>query len=254
MKKNNYGINSFLILFLLMAQLLCSQESGSYKWSIAPVTGLKTIKSLVIYDFGLQIAYSFNSSQRLRLEGGYRTSAPNLIQNWGSRETNMKSNINSVTSGLSYEWFPMVSFGSDSKILKQIKVFTGVSYLTNPVYAFDVSLTEAVSWGAITFTPEEVGSVATTITTNKTQPFIGLGYDTFNLGKKLSFGVNGGMLYQGKPQVTMVATNMLKPTETQAERFESNLQVYQFSPFVQLFLQFNLDKSQNKDHEKNNLK
>jgi hypothetical protein len=38
----------------------------------------------------------------------------------------------------------------------------------------------------------------------------------------------------------MVATNMLKPTEESAARFEQNLESYQFSPFIQLLIQFNL--------------
>jgi hypothetical protein len=85
-----------------------------------------------------------------------------------------------------------------------------------------------------------VGNVATTISTNKVQPFVGLGYDTFYNSNNVSFSINGGFLYQGKPEVTMVATNMLKPTEESAARFEQNLESYQFSPFIQLLIQFNL--------------
>jgi hypothetical protein len=152
----------------------------------------------------------------------------------------MKSNIHSPIFAGNYEWNPFVYYGNENRYLLPIKILGGISFLTNPTYSFDVSVTEAVSWGSINFSPEEIGSVATTITTNKVQPFLGAGYDTFYLGKKISFAVNGGVLYQGKPHVVMTATNMLKPTETQAEKFESNLKVYQFSPFVQIVIQYNL--------------
>jgi hypothetical protein len=240
MKKKKYDNYHFLFLGLLMTHLLHSQTDSAYKWSVAPVVGVKAIKSLVLYDFGVQFAHSIGTGQRLRLETSYRTSAPNLIQNWGKREMNMRSNIHSFIAAANYEWNPFVYYGTENRYLLPVKILGGISYLTNPTYSFDVSVTEAVSWGSINFSPEEIGSVATTITTNKAQPFVGAGYDTFYLGKKLSFGVNGGVVYQGKPRVVMTATNMLKPTETQAERFESNLQVYQFSPFVQVFVQYNL--------------
>jgi hypothetical protein len=240
MKKKKYFNYPFLFLSLLMIQLLHSQRESPYKWSIAPVVGVKAIKTLVLYDFGVQFARTINPAQRLRLETSYRTSAPNLIQNWGRREMNMKSDIHSYIIAANYEWNPFVYYGTENKYLIPVKLLGGISYLTNPTYSFDVSVTEAVTWGSISFSPEEIGSVATTITTNNAQPFLGAGYDTYYLGKKLSFGVNGGVLYQGKPHVVMTATNMLKPTETQAERFESNLKVYQFSPFVQVFIQYNL--------------
>lgn len=235
--KNNLLLKTYcVIIFCCLMQATNAQDS---LWSVGPVAGFKAIKSLVIYDFGVQASRTISTGQRLRLEASYRTSAPNLKQNWGAIPMNMKSNIGSVMLGAGYEWFPYVKSGGRNSLLKSLKVIGGAWYLDKPAYDFDASLQNPLIWGDFTFSPEEIGSVATNIQTNKFQPYLGAGYDEFYLGKQISFSVNGGFLYQGKPEVTMVATNMLKPTEESAPRLEQNLASYQFAPFIQLLLQYN---------------
>jgi hypothetical protein len=235
--KNKLILKTYLVIsFCCLFQVANAQDS---LWSVGPVAGFKAIKSLVIYDFGVQASRTVSIGQRLRLEASYRTSAPNLKQNWGAIPMNMKSNIGSVMFGAGYDWFPYVKSGTRSALLKSLKVTAGVWYLDKPTYDFDASLQNPLVYGDFTFKPEEIGSVATNITTNKVQPYLGVGYDEFYLRKQISFSVNGGFLYQGKPDVTMVATNMLKPTEESAPRLEQNLASYQFAPYIQLLLQYN---------------
>ncbi len=239
MRTKFYLKTYFLISSCFMLQLANAQINDS-EWSIGPVAGFKAIKSLVIYDTGISLSRSISEGKRLNVEVGYRFSGPTLEQNWGSRKINMETDISSLMLGASYHWFPFLSNSSRGSFLESVKVIGGVWYLNNPDYKFVGYLDEPIVWGEVMFTPEEVGNVTTVIATNKLQPFVGLGYDNFYKTNKISFSVNGGILYQGKPEVTMVATNMLKPTEESAERFEQNLSSYQFSPFIQLLIHFNL--------------
>lgn len=223
--------------------LLPEKEAEVQKqvWSLGSINGLKTIKSLFIYDLGLNLTRSLGEGQRVSLESSYRFSDPKLTQNWGRRSMNMKAEIGTFVVGASYEWFPFVwRRTSDSDFFQSLKVISGFWYVHNPVYSFDTSLAGSVQVGTFTFSPEEVGSVFTTITTHKIQPFLGLGYDPFYLGKKISFIVKGGGLYQGPPKVAMSAYNMLTPTAGQASRFQSNLSDYQIIPFAQALIQINL--------------
>lgn len=251
MKKKCYVKIYFVTSLCLLLQIVSAQSivSNSLKtnegakgsrWSIGPVTGFKMIKSLVIYDFGIQLSHSVSTGKRVRVEVSYRSAGSNLAQNWGRIPMNMKTDIGSVLLGAGYDWFPFVASGKHTNFIKSIKVIGGAWYVNKPEYNFEASLVDPLVWGAITFSPDEIGAVATTIKTNKVQPFLGLGYDSFYIAKNINFIINGGILYQGKPQVTMVATNMLKPTEESAARLEHNLASYQFSPFVQLLFQFNL--------------
>lgn len=239
MRTKFYVKTYFLISSCLMLQLANAQFKDSV-WSIGPVAGFKSIKSLVVYDMGISVKRSISRGNRVNIEAGYRSSGPNLEQKWGARPMNMKADIASLMLGVGYDWFPFLLKNSRGSFLESVKVIGGVWYLNKSEYKFDASLQDPLVWGSITFSPTEVGNVATTISTNKVQPFVGLGYDTFYNSNNVSFSINGGFLYQGKPEVTMVATNMLKPTEESAARFEQNLESYQFSPFIQLLIQFNL--------------
>lgn len=144
--------------------------------------------------------------------------------------------------GINYQWFPFVACSRrvKSNLLKSLKLKAGAWYIDNPKYDFKASLVDPVSWGSITFSTEEVGYVATTISTNKIQPYLGLGYDRFYVGKRMNLSLEGGILYQGKPQVTMTAYNMLEQSATLAPILQNNLGDYQLIPFLQLQLQIRL--------------
>jgi hypothetical protein len=60
------------------------------------------------------------------------------------------------------------------------------------------------------------------------------------VGRNANFSLEGGVLYQGKPQVGMIATNMLELTATQAPILQQNLGDYQLIPFVQIVFQVSL--------------
>lgn len=232
--------NPVLLLCLLGLQTITLAQSSP--WSVGILTGGKTIKSLFVYDYGLTLTKSIANGHRVGVEVDYRTSGPLLEQKWGTYLMNMETNIGSPMGGLNYQWFPFVSSSREvkSNLLKSLKLKAGAWYIHNPQYEFDASLADPVTWGSITFTTEEVGSVATTITTNKIQPYLGLGYDRFFVGKRMNVVLEGGILFQGKPQVTMIATNMLEQTATIAPIFQRNLGDYQLIPFLQLQLQIRL--------------
>jgi len=219
-----------------------AQTAERSPYSIGFLVGGKTLKNLFVYDYGITFTDSFAKGQRVGIEFDYRTSGPMLEQLWGKYLMNMESNISSGMGGVNYQWFPFVSCSREvkSNFLKSLKLKTGVWYVGNPVYEFSASLANPVKWGSITFTTEEVGSVATTITTQNFQPYLGLGYDRFYVGKRTNLVLEGGLLYQGKPQVTMTANNMLEQSSTLAPILQNNLGDYQFIPFLQLQLQIRL--------------
>jgi hypothetical protein len=211
-------------------------------WSVGLLAGGKTIKNLFVYDYGITLTKSIANGHRIGMEVDYRTSGPLLEQNWGKYLMNMETNIASPMGGLNYQWFPFVSTSREvkSNFLKSLKLKAGAWYINKPSYEFDASLADPVTWGSITFTTEEVGSVATTITTKKIHPYLGLGYDRFYVGKRTNFVLEGGILYQGKPQVTMTANNMLEQSATLAPILQRNLGDYQLIPFLQLQMQIRL--------------
>lgn len=238
--KNKFSVKTYFVTIgILVLQTAVRAQNKDHQWSVGPVASFKAIKSLVIYDFGVTASRSLSFGHRIRVEANYRTAGSNLEQNWGRIPMNMKTDIGSLIVGAGYDWFPFVSSGSHDLFLKSLKVIGGAWYVHKSEYNFNAGLRDPLVWGELTFTQEEIGEVATRIKTNRLQPFLGLGYDQFYLGNNINFNVNGGFLYQGKPKVTMVATNMLSPTVESAPRFERNLSSYNFSPFVQFVFQYN---------------
>lgn len=211
------------------------------KWALGAVASFKPVKSVLIYDLGVQASRSVTIGQRIRIEAGYRSTAgSDLVVKWGGVPLNIKTDVSSLVFGACYDWFPFVTSGNHGQFLKAAKIFAGISYFSKPEYAFEAGLRNPYVFKDTAYTPEEVGVVLTTIKTNKIQPYLGIGYDQFYLVKNINFSFNAGVMYHGKPQVNMVATKMLKPTEENAGKFEKNLESYQFMPLLQVLIQFNL--------------
>lgn len=209
-------------------------------WSVSWVGGGKAAQGILIYETGAQLAFSLAKGHRLRLELLTRNSTPDFTFKWGAYDLKALTEMNTLMAAVSYEWFPFVGTTPRGKFARALKLKGGLYFLNNPDYVFDAFMVDEVRWGDVVFTTEEIGSVKTTIVTQQVQPFLGFGYDTFYAGKKINLGLEAGLNYHGKPEVRMEATNMLRPTASQAPILENNLDGYRFMPFVQLNLQYNL--------------
>jgi hypothetical protein len=226
-----------------------------YQWSIGFIFGGKTKKSpfvrdyerLSVYDFGIQVTKSIALGHRIRIEGTYRTSS-DFVQPWGSTFMNMKTDINTPIGGISYEWFPFVRAGAKAvsiwkfkpNFFHSLKIKAGAWYVQDPIYRIEATLVDPVKWGNTVFTNEEIGSVKLTVATEKIQPFLGLGYDRFYVGKRTNISLEGGLLYQGKPQVVMIASNVVELTSIRAPVLQSNMSNFSIIPFAQILLQIRL--------------
>jgi hypothetical protein len=218
-------------------------------WSFGLGSGYQGFKELSIYDLGFKVGKSIKMGHRVQFQYSYRTSKKNFDQSWGNTLLNMETEIGSHIVGLGYEYFPFVANKEWlpqtnswwSRQLQSLKVKGGVMYVENPNYNFNSSLRSPLTLGGFTFTTDEVGSIQTNIATNKVQPFLGFGHDGFYIGEKVVFVFEAGIVYQGKPTVTMTATNLLEPTAEVASVLERNLADYKVIPFVQFHIQIRLN-------------
>ena len=217
-----------------------SVASHNSKWSLAVVAGGKAAQNILVYETGIQVAVSLAKGHRVRLEGLIRDSSRDIDLTWGSYDLKALTDMKTLMAAVGYEWYPFVGNNVRGKFAKSLKLKGGVYYLDNPDYKFDAFLKDEVRWGDVVFTADEVGSVATKVQTNNVQPFLGFGYDTFYSGKRINLVVEGGVSYHGRPSVLMDATNMLRPTVSQAPILENNLDGYRYMPFLQISLQYNL--------------
>lgn len=206
-------------------------------YAINSIAGVTNFKNLFVYDFGVNLTKAISDESKINVSLMYRTSAPILDQRWGSYPMVMHSTIGSGVINFRYDYFPFLDI-KKHKLFRNIKLTAGLQYVENPVYSFRASLRDAVKWGQLTFTQDEVGYVDLVLKTNQLQPTLGIGYDEFFLNNKLSFGFDAGGVYNGYPLVDMKAHNMLQQTVNNAPRLQYNLRSYNVIPYLQLNLHY----------------
>ena len=190
--------------------------------------------SLGTNGISAEASRQIGANRLVNLSAGYRFYQFDFTQDWKKRRVTTSPDISTAIVGVSYDWFPFLEH--KSPLVQALKLKAGLQYVFNPVYRFESQLDEEVKWGEVVFTPEEVGTMHTKMTTNKLQPFLAAGYDQFFQEKKYSFGADLGFLYQGKPKVDMEANNMLEPSATAEQEaiVEKNMKSYQLFPYVAL--------------------
>lgn len=185
-----------------------------------------------------EVSHQIGESGLINLQASYLFYQSDFIQGWGLFKVTTKPNINSPILGLSYDWFPLQKSGI--KWLNAVKLKGAVQYAFNPIYKFNSTLADDVTWGKTTFTKEQIGSIETTIRGQKIQPYLAAGFDQFFKSNKIGFGLDLGAMYQGNPKVTMIATNMLVTTASQANIIENNIKGYRFIPYAAIKLNLHL--------------
>jgi hypothetical protein len=234
-------------IFLIISLVYFTQSKAQYNgvsdhnsdYAINSIAGVTNFKNLFVYDFGVNLTKAISEESKINFSLMYRTSAPILDQNWGRYAMVMKSSVGSAIVNFRYDIFPFIDVNK-LKFLRNVKLTAGLQYVENPVYSFRASLRDAVKWGQLTFTQDEVGYVDLVLKTNQIQPTFGIGYDEFYLNKRISIGFDAGGVYNGYPNVEMRAHNMLEQTVNNAPRLQYNLRSYNVIPYLQLNLQYHL--------------
>jgi len=109
------------------------------------------------------------------------------------------ADINLLSGGAVLDVYP---FG------RIFRVTGGVRYNANEV-DLDSEPSSNVKIGGQTFTPSEVGKLEGDIDFNKVAPYAGLGFEGIFLDGNLSLAFDLGVLYQGKPEVSLDSNGTL---------------------------------------------
>jgi hypothetical protein len=212
---------------------------AKHEVSIGPSGSFNTLQDVYIYDMGVQLGFKIKKGLRLNLDATYRSDfQAAYIMHWGSVPIDVTMNNRSTVFSSQFDWFPLHA-ATTWRPLKSLKILAGTRWVSNPNYASTASLHEPLIFGEYVFEQEEIGSVRTQINTKKFQPYFGLGIDPTNNRKRVNLGIQGGILYQGKPTVNMQANNMVRATVENAPVLEKELASFQFIPFFKVFTHIN---------------
>ncbi len=99
--------------------------------------------------------------------------------------------------------------------------------------------------GGNTYTAADVGTLSSTTSFGSTSPYVGIGYD-FELFGKVGLNLDLGLLWQGEPEVSLLADGLLAsdPTfqsalETERQQLEDDISDYKAWPVISLAFVYN---------------
>ena len=187
--------------------------------------------SIGTLGIGGDVGVRFNDYVGLRVAGnGFATS---FDSSYGDIDYDVDFTLASVG--------PMVDIYPFGGVLR----FTaGFRYNLNSV-GLSATPTSNVTIGGTTFTPAQVGTLDGDIDVNAFSPYVGLGLEATFIGGTLAIGLEGGVLFQGSPSVSLRGNGTLASDPTfnaelrqEEQQIEDDLSILAYYPVAQLYLTF----------------
>ncbi len=99
--------------------------------------------------------------------------------------------------------------------------------------------------GGNTYTAADVGTLSSTTSFGSTSPYVGIGYD-FEVFGKVGLNLDLGLLWQGEPEVSLLADGLLandpgfqSALETERQQLEDDISDYKAWPVISLAFVYN---------------
>ena len=121
---------------------------------------------------------------------------------------------------------------------KLLRIRAGLLYNANR-FAGHMELVDSYTVGAVTFTPEEIGTLSAELDFPPISGYLGLGLGhAVAPGKGFGVLFDLGIVYHQAPRLNMTGTGMIAPTAEQDVDIEENLGGYRWLPVVGLGLSY----------------
>lgn len=176
---------------------------------------------------GLELGYDFNDSFGLRANGNWFS----LSKDVESDGVNYDGKLKLFSLGVLGDFYP---FESGFR-------FTGGAYYNDNHVNLTATPSGTVTIGGTPYTPAEIGSLSGAADFNEFTPYAGIGY-TSNRGEPgLSFVVDAGVMFQGRPEITLVGNGPITSTpgfqadlERERRQIADDLKWTRFYPAVRV--------------------
>ncbi|MFA6127633.1 MAG: hypothetical protein WC699_10030 [Bacteroidales bacterium] len=105
-----------------------------------------------------------------------------------------------------------------------------------------INLTDTVLYGDIRITPDQVGELTVIVRPGwRVAPFVGIGFGhALPVIRRLSFNIELGAIYHGKPRISLDASGMINPTASAENEIalETLFKGYRFYPLLSMQLNY----------------
>lgn len=182
---------------------------------------------------GLGVEYTYDVSDRLSLRAGLNGSSIGFDAEESGIDYEFDFTFDSLALGVDYHPFgtPLRLSGG---VLRNDNELTAVSRVSEPVTV-----------GGTTYTPEEIGTLRATVGFDDTAPYAGIGWDWSRDRRRLGMSLDLGVVSQGSPVASLRAEGGLAEDpqfaddiRAEQQELERSLEDFDVVPFVSLGLVF----------------
>ena len=183
--------------------------------------------------FGFSLQRQVSAKFAFGASGNSLNASTKLFHYFAGKIIKTKASTNSLQAEAFVKWYP---FGQDyfgDYERNRLFVRAGAALREDPSYFGSTSFWDKFEFGDFVLTQDQIGSVDMRITTNKIQPFAGLGYNIIN-SYRFAVSAEAGSFYHGTPSMKVTATGILQSNAMNEARLNEIVSTVKFLPYLRI--------------------
>ena len=183
--------------------------------------------------FGFSVQRQVSAKLAFGVSGNSLNASTKLFHYFAGKIIKTKASTNSLQAEAFVKWYPMGQdyFGDYER--NRLYVRAGAALREDPTYNGSTSFWDKFEFGEFVLTQDQIGSVDMKITTNKIQPFAGLGYNIIN-SYRFAVSAEAGSFYHGTPSMKVTATGILQSNAMNEARLNEIVSTVKFLPYLRI--------------------
>lgn len=183
--------------------------------------------------FGFSLQRQASAKLAFGVSGNSLNASTKLFHYFAGKIIKTKASTNSLQAEAFVKWFPLGQdyFGDYERT--RLYVRAGVALREDPTYNGSTSFWDKFEFGDFVLTQDQIGTVDMKITTNKIQPFAGLGYNIIN-SYRFAVSAEAGSFYHGTPSMKVTASGILQSNAMNEARLNEIVSTVKFLPYLRI--------------------
>jgi len=186
-----------------------------------------------INGFGFSIQRQVQAKFAIGVSGNSLSASTKLFHYFAGKIIKTKASTNSLQAEAFVKWFPLGQdyFGDYER--NKLFVRAGAALRQDPSYSGSTSFWDKFEFGDFVLTQDQIGTVDMFITTNKIQPFAGLGYSIIN-NYRFNISAEAGSFYHGTPSMKVTASGILQSNAMNEAQLNEIVSTVKFLPYLRI--------------------
>lgn len=183
--------------------------------------------------FGFSLQRQVSAKLAIGVSGNSLNASTKLFHYFAEEIIKTKATTNSLQAEAFVKWFPMGKdyFGDYER--NRLYLRAGAALREDPTYFGSTTFWDKFEFGEFVLTEDQIGSVDMKITTNKIQPFAGIGYNIIN-SYRFAMSMEAGSFYHGTPSMKVSASGILQSNDVNESQLNEIVSTINFLPYLRI--------------------